>query len=178
MCSVTIRKFITIFQLETSLHNSSAGSTNLSSTCFLHLPHTKSLHNLGVILFTLTYLPWIHFPHFPHNTEFAITHFPQIPHGSTLLTDTSPSALLTLPEVHRQPLALECLLHFQKFSLSSSIVSLVRTKSFKYNMSLIKPFLTFSVTTSTRSQKPMVTTRIPSAHQLSPQTPKATLIQL
>ena len=29
----------------------------------------------GVTLFTFMHLPWIRFPHFTHNTEFAITRF-------------------------------------------------------------------------------------------------------
>ena len=43
--------------------------------------------------------------------------------------------------------------HFQNFSLSPSIVSLIKTKSSAYNISLIKPFLTLSVTTSTTIAK-------------------------
>ena len=105
-------------------------------------------------LFTFVHLPWIHFP---HNIEVTITCFPQIPHGSTLLTDTSHSVPLTtifvFPRFTFSPLLSNASFYFQNFSLSPSIVSLIRTKSSRYNISLIKPFLTFSVTTSTTIAK-------------------------
>ena len=112
---------------------------------------------LRVTLLTLAHLPCFHLPHFTHNTEFAVTRFPQMPHGSILRTVTSPSAPLTntfvFPRFTFSPLLSNASFYFQNFSLSPSIISLIRTKSSAYNISLIEPLLTLSVTTSTTIAK-------------------------
>ena len=108
-----------------------------------NLPHTKSLPNLGV-LFTFSHLPWIHFLHFTHKTEFAITRFPQIPHGSTLLTFCPTHYQFCLPEVQIQPLTLECDQSFHCFTRPNQVI----------RVHLIDHIsLTFSVTTSTTIAK-------------------------
>ena len=98
------------------------------------------------------------FLHFTHNTELPLlaSHRYHMDLPYRYFTFCPTHYHFCLPKVHVQPLALKCLLPFPELLPQSlrSIASLIKTnQSSAYNISLIKPFLTFSVTTSTTIAK-------------------------
>ena len=87
-----------------------------------------------------------------HSTALDITFVPHTPQGSILLSNVSSSIPLTInfvfPRLTLIPLLSNASLYSSKFSLNSSIVSPIRTKSSASRICFIQPFLAFSITSS------------------------------
>ena len=118
---------------------------SIFSSCFLYV---KFHENLGVTLFTLAHLRWIHLLHCTHNTELAFTHNRQTLHGSTLIVMP-----FIFPRLTFKPMLSKASSHFKNLPLSLLIVSLIRTKSSAYSNSLSALSLANYVTTSTTTAK-------------------------